>query len=42
MQAFQKYAIFQKNFALKKKLVEGCSVREIGPWFFLVPPILMK
>jgi hypothetical protein len=46
MPAFQKYANFQKNFALKKKLVEGFGLREvprgIGPWLFLVPPILVK
>ncbi len=46
MQAFQKYPNFQEILDLKKKLVEGRCVREVsrefGPWFFLVPPILVK
>ncbi len=46
MQAFQKTSHFQEILDLKKKLVEGRSVREVsrefGPWFILVPPILLK
>jgi hypothetical protein len=46
MPAFQKTSNFQEILDLKKKLVEGRCVREVprefGPWFFLVPPILVK
>jgi hypothetical protein len=46
MQVFQKYPSFQQIWHLKKKLVQGRCVqevsREFGPWFFLVPPILVK
>jgi hypothetical protein len=46
MQVFQKYSNFQQIWHLKKKLVQGRCVqevsREFGPWFFLVPPILVK
>jgi hypothetical protein len=46
MQAFQKYPNFQEILDLEKNLVEGRCVREVsrefGPWFFLVPPILVK
>ncbi len=46
MQAFQKYPNFQEILDLKKNLVEGRCVRDVsrefGPWFFLVPPILVK
>jgi hypothetical protein len=46
MQTFQIYPNFQYIFGLKKNLMEGRCVREVsrdfGPWFFLVPPILVK
>jgi hypothetical protein len=46
MQAFQKTPIFQQIWPLKKKLEEGRCVREVsrefGPWFILVPLILVK
>jgi hypothetical protein len=46
MPTFQKTSHFQETLDLKKKLVEGRCVREVprefGPWFFLVPPILVK
>jgi hypothetical protein len=46
MQAFQKTPNFQQIWLLKKKLVDGRCVREVsrefGPWFFSVPPILVK
>jgi hypothetical protein len=46
MLAFQKTSHFQEILDLKKNLVEGRCVREVprefGPWFILVPPILVK
>jgi hypothetical protein len=46
MEAFPKTPNFQQIWPLKKKLEEGLCVREVsrelGPWFFLVPPILVK
>jgi hypothetical protein len=46
MQAFQKTSHFQEILDLKKNLVVGRCVREVprefGPWFILVPPILVK
>jgi hypothetical protein len=46
MQASQKTSHFQEILDLKKIIVEGRCVREVprefGPWFFLVPRILVK
>ncbi len=44
---FPKNFTLSRNFGFKKKnLVEGRCVREVprgfGPWFFLVPPLLVK